>query len=104
MTMTSTIGAAAKPRRRLPLNWLGIVPFLLFAVLFLILPTLNIVVGAFVDAQGNVTLANLGNLFSASILDAFRMSIWLRSNTRTADFCSNLLASHSTTMRSLRSM
>ena len=77
MTMTSTIGAAAKPRRRLPLNWLGIVPFLLFAVLFLILPTLNIVVGAFVDAQGNVTLANLGNLFSASILDAFRMSIWL---------------------------
>jgi putative spermidine/putrescine transport system permease protein len=77
MTMTSTIGAAAKPRRRLPLNWLGVVPFLLFAVLFLILPTLNIVIGAFVNAQGSLTLDNLGNLFSESILSAFKMSIWL---------------------------
>lgn len=77
MTMTSTIGAAVRPRRRLPLNWLGVVPFLLFAVLFLILPTLNIVIGAFVNAQGSLTLDNLGNLFSESILAAFKMSIWL---------------------------
>lgn len=42
---------ASTPRpRRLPqglLKWVGVAPFLIFAALFLILPTLNIVVGAF---------------------------------------------------------
>ena len=29
---------------RLPLNWLGLAPFMAFAVLFLILPTMKIVI------------------------------------------------------------
>ncbi|MCX8509276.1 MAG: acriflavin resistance protein, partial [Rhodobacteraceae bacterium] len=32
-------------RTRLPLHWLGVAPFLIFALLFLILPTMNIVLG-----------------------------------------------------------
>jgi putative spermidine/putrescine transport system permease protein len=50
-------------------------PFLAFALLFLILPTMQIVVGAFRNPAGEVTLANVLNLFQPSILAAFWISI-----------------------------
>jgi putative spermidine/putrescine transport system permease protein len=61
--------------RRLSLNWLGIVPFMVFALLFLILPTFNIVLGAFRTPGGELTLTNIGNLFTPSIMGAFWISI-----------------------------
>ena len=57
------------------LAWLGLVPFLAFALLFLILPTMQIVVGAFRTPAGGVTLDNIANLFTPSILSAFWISI-----------------------------
>jgi putative spermidine/putrescine transport system permease protein len=65
------------PTRREPMSfaWLGVAPFFLFAFLFLILPTLYLVVGAFQDAAGNFTLANLGKLADPTIISAFRISI-----------------------------
>lgn len=64
-------------RFRPALNWLGIAPFLLFAVLFLILPTMNIVVGAFATIDGHPTFGNIVRLFTPSIRDAFWISIKL---------------------------
>lgn len=64
-------------RRKLPMTWLGIAPFLIFAVLFLLLPTAKIITGAFVDDAGAFTLVNLGNLFKPEILNAFALSIRL---------------------------
>ncbi len=64
-----------RPRRPLPLAWLGMVPFTLFAVLFLILPTMNIVVGAFQTPDGTPTFRNVLNLFQPSILSAYWISI-----------------------------
>lgn len=55
--------------------WLGIMPFLLFALLFLILPTMKIVVGSFQDSSGAFTLSNIANLFQPSILSAYWISI-----------------------------
>jgi putative spermidine/putrescine transport system permease protein len=55
--------------------WLGILPFLGFAILFLILPTMQIVVGAFRAPGGGFTLANVANLFTPSILAAFSISL-----------------------------
>jgi putative spermidine/putrescine transport system permease protein len=55
--------------------WLGIVPFFLFALLFLVLPTMQIVVGAFRTPEGGVTLQNVANLFTPSILSAFWISV-----------------------------
>jgi putative spermidine/putrescine transport system permease protein len=65
------------PTRREPMSfaWIGVAPFFLFALLFLILPTLYLVVGAFQDAAGNFTLANLGKLADPTIISAFRISI-----------------------------
>jgi putative spermidine/putrescine transport system permease protein len=63
--------------RRLPLEWLGILPFALFAFLFLILPTLRIVTGAFQDVNGGFTFQNLLDLNTASIRAAYWTSIKL---------------------------
>lgn len=71
------------PRRslRLPLDWLGILPFVAFSVLFLILPTMKIVTGAFQDAAGNFTLQNLVDLNNSSIRAAYWTSIKLSFTT-----------------------
>ena len=63
--------------RKLPMTWVGVAPFLIFAFLFLLLPTANIVTGAFVNDTGSFTLVNLGNLFKPEILNAFLLSIRL---------------------------
>ncbi len=65
----------ATPRRRLPLTWVGLVPFAAFAILFLILPTMKIVFGAFQTPEGAFTWANLAGLYTASIRSAFWVSI-----------------------------
>lgn len=63
--------------RALPWNWIGILPFMIFALLFLLMPTAQIVAGAFVDGKGGLTLANLAHLFTPEILNAFWLSIRL---------------------------
>ncbi len=56
-------------------DWLGVVPFFIFALMFLIVPTAFLMVGAFQDGDGNFTLVNLANLFQPTIYSAFRISI-----------------------------
>jgi putative spermidine/putrescine transport system permease protein len=65
------------PTRREPMSfaWIGVAPFFIFSLLFIIHPTLYLVVGAFQDAAGNFTLANLGKLADPTIISAFRISI-----------------------------
>jgi len=55
--------------------WVGVVPFFAFALMFLILPTAYLVVGAFQDADGKFTLDNIVNLSQPSILRAYWISI-----------------------------
>ena len=64
-----------KPRRQLPLTWLGLMPFVIFVTLFLILPTMHIVVGAFQDRSGSFTLQNLRDLNSGTIPSSYWISI-----------------------------
>ena len=55
--------------------WIGVTPFFVFAIMFLIAPTLFLVVGGFQDAAGNFTLRNLANLAQPSIVSAYWISI-----------------------------
>jgi putative spermidine/putrescine transport system permease protein len=71
--MTTIVGSRIKADRTW--TWLGIVPFLLFALLFLILPTMQIVVGAFQTPEGGFTLGNIGRLFTPAIIGSFWISI-----------------------------
>ena len=61
-------------RKPLNLSILGVLPFFGFALLFLLLPTMYLMVGAFQDAQGNFTLLNIRDLFEANVLDAYWIS------------------------------
>ena len=72
--------ALVRPRRRglpggMPLAWLGVAPFFLFCLMFLILPTLYLVGGAFQDSEGHFTLQNLRDLLAPNIVSAYWISI-----------------------------
>jgi putative spermidine/putrescine transport system permease protein len=41
--------------RRKVIDWLGIAPFMIFALMFLILPTLYLIIGAFSTRQGETS-------------------------------------------------
>ena len=66
---------AIAANKRLITDWLGIMPFMLFALLFLILPTLYLVVGAFFNQAGELTLQNFRELFQPTILSAYWISL-----------------------------
>ncbi|BCF87213.1 MULTISPECIES: ABC transporter permease subunit [Paraburkholderia] len=63
------------PGRTSPIwTWIGVLPFFIFALLFLILPTGFLMVGAFQDAQGHFTFANMRELFQEGTMDAYWIS------------------------------
>lgn len=64
-------------RLRLPTAWLGILPFAVFALLFLLMPTMRVVIGAFQDQAGNFTFQNIIDLNTPSIRGAYWTSIKL---------------------------
>jgi putative spermidine/putrescine transport system permease protein len=67
--------ASPTPRRRLSLEWLGVAPFIIFAVMFLILPTLYLIGAAFVGREGQFTFDNIAGLFTDQIMAAYWISI-----------------------------
>jgi putative spermidine/putrescine transport system permease protein len=50
---------------RLPTQWLGVAPFFIFAIMFLILPTAYLMLGAFQNPEGAFTLENVARIFQA---------------------------------------
>jgi putative spermidine/putrescine transport system permease protein len=62
---------------RMSWAWLGVTPFFIFALMFLILPSGYLVIGAFQDADGHFTLANIVDLLKPNILSAYVASIKL---------------------------
>lgn len=60
---------------RLRLDWLAVVPFLVFVTMFLILPTLYLFGQAFTDRSGNFTFDNILGLAEPNIVSAYWISI-----------------------------
>ncbi|HBF40875.1 MAG TPA: acriflavin resistance protein [Anaerolineaceae bacterium] len=56
-------------------NWIGVIPFFIFAFLFIVLPSVTLLVGAFKDNTGKVTLSNFTGLLDPSILNAYWVTI-----------------------------
>jgi len=69
----------AKAARRLSVTTLaliGVTPFFIFSLMFLIVPTLFLTVGAFEDANGAFTLLNIAHIFAnPTLVDAYLVSI-----------------------------
>ena len=72
-------GKAAPPAEarslRLPTQWLGVAPFFIFAIMFLILPTLYLMLGAFQNDAGEFTFENIAALAQPSIDAAYWISL-----------------------------
>ena len=77
-------GPAARPGRRFSFAWLGVVPFVAFAVLFLVGPTFYLATNSFRNlagsvrsnpAYGNLTLDNYVHLGTPNIADSYSASL-----------------------------
>jgi putative spermidine/putrescine transport system permease protein len=75
MSHAQAVSDTSSPGRRLPTQWLGLAPFFLFAFLFLLLPAVSIVFGAFRGADGGFTLDNVIGLNTPTIRNAYWVSI-----------------------------
>ena len=76
------MNAAARPLeggRRLPLTWLGVVPFFIYVGLFLLLPTAIIVAGALVAPDGSISLSNFAGINKPYMFKAFTGSLEISS-------------------------
>ncbi|MBB3461925.1 ABC transporter permease subunit [Rhizobium sp. BK377] len=72
---TPMVSTAPLINRDRVIDWLGIAPFIIFSLLFLIIPTLYLVAGAFLTPEGDLTLKNIADLFTPSIMSAYWISI-----------------------------
>jgi len=82
--------------------WLGVVPFFLFATLFLIWPSLKLFVGSFTNNNGQFTLDNALQVFTEpSILNAYWLSIKISAVTAIGGGVIGFLLAYSVTVGGL---
>ena len=74
MSATSASQATRKPSID-AIAWLGLAPFFLFSLFFLILPTGLLLAGAFLDKDGAFTFASILGLAKPSIVNSYVLSL-----------------------------
>lgn len=74
-TLEATPTPVLRPPRRNRWDWIGLLPFLVFSLLFLLIPSLSLFIGAFLDRQGNFTLQNILDLTQPPIPESYWLSI-----------------------------
>jgi putative spermidine/putrescine transport system permease protein len=77
ITANSKIAQVPKKIRLAPAlrNWLGVLPFFLFIIIFLILPSTNLFAGAFQDSHGQFTFANISVILKPYVLKSYAVSL-----------------------------
>jgi putative spermidine/putrescine transport system permease protein len=80
---TSEPGATARPARRFNWSFVGVLPFFLFALVFLVFPVGFLIVGSFQDSDnGNaLTLQNYADLTTPTVARAFANSVEISLTT-----------------------
>jgi putative spermidine/putrescine transport system permease protein len=104
--MSSTvIGRGARATRipvRIPARaWVGLVPFLLFACAFMVLPAGTLLVESFQDARGGFSLANVAHLFRPAILKSYLLTIEVSLVTAVGGGLFGLLLAYAVTLGGL---
>lgn len=74
-SVNSTVGGAKRPPRTPIGHWLGVLPFFVFSVLFLIGPTLILAYRSLEVSGGGLSLDNYLQLTSDTVMSAYGMSI-----------------------------
>lgn len=94
-----------KPRMNSSLiRWGGMLPFFLFAFFFMLLPSFSLLSGSFLDADGNLTLKNIFELFvNPTIVNAYKLSIQISAVTAIGGGIFGFLLAYSITIGGLPS-
>jgi putative spermidine/putrescine transport system permease protein len=83
-------------------KWIGVIPFFLFAILFLILPSIRILTGSFFGAEGQFTFHNYLELITVpTILNAYKLSIQISAVTAIAGGLFGFLLAYAVTVGGL---
>jgi putative spermidine/putrescine transport system permease protein len=83
-------------------DWLGVVPFLLFALMFLFAPAFSIAVGSFQDnTSGSFTLQHIFDLSRPAIVSAYWVSIRISAATAMLGLLFGFLLSYAVTIGGL---
>lgn len=102
MVETAPAARTVKAPRSSWQSWLGAAPFFLFALLFLILPSMRLFVGSFTTDAGQFTLQNLKEVFlQPSILSAYWLSIQISAVTAIGGGIFGFLLAYSVTVGGL---
>ena len=92
----------ARTLLRAPLRaWAGVLPFLLFAIAFMILPAGALLVGSFQDQRGAFSLANIGHLFRPNILHSYLLTVEVSLVTAVGGGAFGFLLSYAVTLGGL---
>ncbi|MBE7471614.1 MAG: ABC transporter permease subunit [Anaerolineales bacterium] len=84
MPETQNAPLASSPPREFSWAWVGVVPFFIFAIAFMLWPAVSLFTGSFQDRAGNFTLANIAGLFQPFVLNAYWLSIQISTVTAVA--------------------
>jgi putative spermidine/putrescine transport system permease protein len=82
-------------------NWIGVIPFFIFAFLFIFLPSVTLLFGAFRDNAGKLTLMNFVGLLNPSILSAYWVTIKISLATAVGGGLLGFLMAYSVTVGKL---
>jgi putative spermidine/putrescine transport system permease protein len=66
---------AASPARRFNWAWLGVLPFFIFAILFILVPSASLFIDSFRNIEGGFTLQNIWDLSKPPIPQSYWLSI-----------------------------
>jgi putative spermidine/putrescine transport system permease protein len=78
---TSSGGRRGRRLAATAASLLGVVPFGLLVTFFLVIPTLVVVIGSFLDADNRFTLANVRGLAEDVVVQAYVRSLWISAVT-----------------------
>jgi putative spermidine/putrescine transport system permease protein len=82
-------------------NWIGVIPFFIFAFLFIFLPSVTLLLGAFRNNAGKLTLMNFVGLLDPSILNAYWVTIKISLATAIGGGLLGFLMAYSVTVGKL---
>lgn len=83
-------------------KWIGLLPFFLFALLFILLPSFGLLAGSFLDGDGNFTMQNIHDLFTTPfIVNAYKLSVQISTVTALGGGIFGFLLAYSVTVGGL---
>lgn len=91
----------ARPSSKAWQKWLGVLPFFAFALLFIFLPSVNILAGSFKNNEGKFTFQNMIGLLEPSIVNAYWVTIKISLTTAIGGGLLGFLMAYSVTVGKL---